>query len=96
VYSPDRSEALISFAKLTTAMSLVPAPLLLPGLVADRRYRVERVPLPAGGAERGPARTSPAWLTTGAEMSGRELAVLGLQLPVMNPESALLIHLSAC
>ena len=95
VYSPDRAEALISFAQLTTEMSLVPAPLLLPGLAADRQYRIERVRLPGGGAEHGPARTSPAWLTTGAEMSGRELATFGLQLPVMNPESALLVHLVA-
>ena len=95
VFSADRSEALLSVAQLTTAMSLVPAPFLVPGLVADRRYRVERVALPGGGAERGPARTSPGWLTSGAEMTGQELAVLGLQIPVMNPESALLIHLAA-
>lgn len=94
VYAPDRSEALVSFAQLTTAPSLVPAPLRLPGLTPTRRYRIERIALPGGGAERGPARTSPTWLTAGVEMSGRELAVLGLQLPVMNPESALLIHLT--
>jgi alpha-galactosidase len=95
VYSPDRSEALISFAQLRTAISLVPPPLRLPGLTSAARYRVERIALPGGGAERGPARTSPAWLSSGVELTGNELAVVGLQLPVMNPESALLIHLSA-
>jgi len=93
VYSADRSEALISFAQLVTAESLVPAPLRMPGLDPAKRYRIERIGLPGGGAERGPSRSSPQWLRVGAEMTGRELAVLGLQLPVMNPESALLILL---
>jgi len=93
VYATDRSEALISVAQLTTTEALVPAPLRVPGLTPDGRYVVEHIALPGGSAERGPGRTSPGWLKGGLELTGRELAVLGLQLPVMNPESALLVHL---
>jgi alpha-galactosidase len=91
VYSQDRSEAVVSFAQLATAPSLTPPPLRLPGLDHDRRYRVERIALP--GERWGIARTQPAWLTESGEFTGRQLAVVGLQPPVLHPESAVLIHL---
>jgi alpha-galactosidase len=78
---------------LTTAASLTPPPLRLPGLDPERRYRVERVALP--GERWGVSRTQPSWVTGGAEFTGRQLAVAGLQPPVLNPESAVLIHLTA-
>ena len=56
VYASDRSEALISFAVLASALSHTPPPLRLPGLDPDRRYRVSRVELPGAGAAR-PARS---------------------------------------
>ncbi len=93
VYAVDRSEALVCAAQLQTAMSLTPAPLRLPGLTADVRYRVERIALPDDRAEQGRARVAPPWLSTGIMLSGRELAVIGLQLSVLHPESAVLLHL---
>jgi alpha-galactosidase len=93
VFASDRSEAIVSFAQLTTAASLIPPPLQLPGLDPDRRYQVERIALP--GERWGMARTQPSWLTEGAELTGRMLAVVGLQPPVLNPESAVLVHLTA-
>jgi alpha-galactosidase len=92
VYAADRSEALVSFVQLRTGTSLAPPPLRLPGLVEDRTYRVERLELAPIG--RGPARRQPAWWSDGIELSGRQLAVHGLQMPVLNPESAVLLHLS--
>jgi alpha-galactosidase len=93
VYAPDRSEGLVSFAQLTTAPSLTPPALRLPGLDPDRTYRVEHVALPR---ERwGIAVDQPAWLTNGVELSGRQLAVHGLRPPVLHPESAVLFHLQA-
>lgn len=91
VYAPDRSEAIVSFAQLTTAISLTPPPLLLPGLDPERVYRIEHLALP--GTRLGPARTTPAWWRTGIELTGAALAVTGLQLPSLHPESALLLHL---
>jgi alpha-galactosidase len=93
VYAADRSEALISFAKIASTASLTPPPLLLPGLDPDRRYQVKRLELP--GEQRGPGRTQPAWFARDATMAGTSLATLGLQLPALHPESAVLIHLTS-
>ena len=83
----------MSFAQLTTAPSLTPPALRLPGLDPDRTYRVEHVALPR---ERwGLAAGQPAWLTAGVEITGRQLAVHGIRPPVLHPESAVLIHLRA-
>jgi alpha-galactosidase len=91
VYTPDRSEALASFAVVATAISLTPPTLLLPGLDPERSYRVELLHLP--GAAHGPGRTQPAWCRDGVTLSGAALAVVGLQPPALHPESAILIHL---
>ncbi len=91
VYAADRSEAVVAFAQLTTGMSLSPSPLRLPGLLPDRTYRVEVLALPGSG--RAPARQQPAWLLDGIRLTGRQLAGHGLQMPVLNPESLILIHL---
>jgi alpha-galactosidase len=93
VYAPDRSEALVSFALVSTAPSLAPPPLLLPGLDTARTYEATCVELP--GARPGPARHQPSWITAGCTMRGDELAAVGLQPPIMHPETAILIHLSA-
>jgi alpha-galactosidase len=92
VYAPDRSEALVSFARLTTSTSLTPPSLTLPGLDPDASYRVAPVPV-AGRTFSGPSRTVPSWFADGARVSGRSLAASGLQLPAMHPETAVLIHL---
>jgi alpha-galactosidase len=39
--------------------------------------------------------TAPPWLADGAVLSGRVLAVLGLPMPILNPEHALLITAEA-
>jgi alpha-galactosidase len=93
VYTADRSQGVVSFAVLTSAQSLIPPPLMLPGLAEDRVYRVERVALP--GERHGPTRTQPAWCLDGVEMSGAALTHVGLQMPALHPESALLIHLAS-
>jgi alpha-galactosidase len=93
VYSIDRSEALVAFVQLRTGTSLAPPPLRLPGLDPARRYRVEVLELPRGG--RVPARQQPGWVAAGIELTGQQLAVHGLQMPVVNPESAVLVHASA-
>lgn len=93
VYATDRSEALVSFAVLATALSLTPPPLRLPGLDPARRYRVEHLRLP--GEPLGPNRTLPAWMADGVTMTGAELARIGVQLPALHPESAMLLHARA-
>jgi alpha-galactosidase len=91
VYSTDRAEALVSFAQLTTAPSLTPPLLRLPGLDPDGHYRIEHVPLPD---ERwGVALAQPSWLAGGVELTGRQLAGQGIRPPVLHPESAVLFSL---
>ena len=91
VYDADRSEGLVSFAQLTTAPSLTPPLLRLPGLDPDGRYRIEHVPLPD---ERwGVALSQPSWLAEGVELTGRQLAAHGIRPPVLHPESAVLFTL---
>ncbi len=94
VYAPDRSRALVSFVQMATAGSLTPPPLRLPGLDPDRRYAVAHLPLP--GERWGMAVEQPAWLTDGGlVLSGRQLAVHGIQPPILHPESAVLFTLDA-
>jgi alpha-galactosidase len=85
VYATDRSEAVVAVVQLTASAALLSAPLRLPGLTTEVRYRVERVALPAQG-ETG-FRT--------IELTGRQLAVHGVQLPALRPESGMLLHLTA-
>ena len=86
VYSRDRSQAIVSFAQMTTAPSLIAPPLRLPGLDPDPRYRVEHLALP--NERWGTARTQPAWLADGIVLTGRQLAAHGIQPPTLHPESA--------
>ena len=91
VYSADRSEAIVSVARVATGLSLTPPPLTLPGLDPDAVYRVEPLPLP-GQRPIGPNRDLPRWWADGVDLSGRALAAAGVQLPALHPETAILIH----
>jgi alpha-galactosidase len=86
VYSADRREALVGHAQLTTGLSLAPPPLCLPGLLPDVRYRVTQITVPGSLLW---------WQQSGIELTGAQLAAHGIQLPRMNPESAMLLHLEA-
>ncbi len=92
VYARDRSQAIVSFAQLTTAPSQTPPPLRMPGLDLDATYRVEHLAIPY---ERwGAARVQPDWLRDGVNLTGRQIAFHGVQPPVLHPESAVLFTLT--
>ncbi len=93
VISADADEAVVSVAQVATARSMPTGPLVLSGLDADRDYRIELVPLPE--IRLGSARSQPAWLDGDATINGQVLATIGLQLPVLWPESALVLHLQS-
>ncbi|RIX30728.1 alpha-galactosidase [Amnibacterium setariae] len=93
VVAGDGGSALYSWAQLTTSEFESPLPVRLPGLDPDRRYRVA---LALQVTEHDTTqRLAPGWLAEGAVLSGRALAVLGLPMPVLNPEHALLITVEA-
>jgi alpha-galactosidase len=93
VYAPTRDEALVSYVQLGTGASLVPPRWRLPGLDPERTYRVEHVPLPGGVW--GLVHRQPTWMVDPAEVTGAELAVVGLQPPSLLPQMAVLVHLTA-
>ncbi len=93
VYAADRSEAIVSIARVATSPSLTPPPIRLPGLDPATRYRVRHLPLP--GERPGPTRSESPLLADGTVRTGRALAVIGLDLPPMHPESAILLTLRA-
>lgn len=89
--SPGADEALIALVTLATAAVAVPAPLRLPGLDPHRRYRIEPVAL--GAAPHAVQDAPPAWLAAGGiTVSGALLAELGLPVPLLGPEQALVLH----
>lgn len=97
VVAHDGSEALFSAVSLGTDPAEMPGTLGIPGLDAERNYRVEAVlPMPEDGDYRHSFTQirPPAWLTEGATATGAFLAHVGLPLPILNPEHALLLHIS--
>lgn len=93
VVAADRTEAVFAYSQLTSGATTVPARLVLDGLDPDRAYRVAHLRVP--GEIGGLALRQPPWY--GGEpvtASGRVLQTIGLQLPVLLPESTVLIRLS--
>ncbi len=93
VIASDQSEAIVSFVQLVSAQSLSMEPLRIVGLQSDRCYRVEPIALP--GKQDHPARRQPAWTVAGLETTGAQLAAVGLQMPTLDPESLVLLHIQA-
>ncbi len=90
VVSPDRGEALFSYAQLTTTDATIPVPARLIGLDPARRYRIERVVIP--GANFDPGKHHPSWYDAPVEIGGDVLTTVGLPIAVHVPESATLVH----
>ncbi len=92
VVAADRTEAVFCLAQLDRCQTTVPPRLVLAGLDPARTYRIERIKMP--GDPLGLATRQPAWTENPVEVAGRVLMTVGLQPPIMLPESALLIRLS--
>ncbi|MGO4299427.1 alpha-galactosidase [Leifsonia sp. RAF41] len=91
VVAQDGSEAVFGFTLLGRPATWPPPRLRLPGLDPARRYRVSElapgVPVPAG--------QRPPWLDDGVVATGRTLHVHGLEAPSLDPDRAMLLHLTA-
>ena len=90
VVAPDQDEAIVSVSQIATSRGLPVGPIRILGLDFDRTYRLERLAIDERSL--GLAKQQPAWLE-GVEISRRELAMAGLPIPILNPETALLLHL---
>jgi alpha-galactosidase len=84
VVGPD--EALFAFVQLTTSALETPGPVRLPGLTGPVTVTALNEPAYAHIAP-------PAWMAEGLATTGEALAKVGLQMPVMHPEQALLLEL---
>lgn len=92
VVAQDRTEAVFAYVQLASATTEVASPVRLCGLETRRRYRVAPVELAGGpSAQESPV---PSWASAGLVLSGEVLMRVGLQLPVLNPEQALILHLA--
>ncbi|WP_375386105.1 alpha-galactosidase [uncultured Microbacterium sp.] len=94
VVAPDRSHAVFSVTMLTSPASATPPPARLPGLDPDGLYTV--TPLLMGGKPTTVEDAPPPWFAAGRiELSGRVLAELGLLLPLLAPQQALVVEVTA-
>jgi alpha-galactosidase len=95
VVSKDQSEAIVGFVQLISAQSIAMEPLRIVGLDPATRYAVSILPLP--GKQGSQARRQPAWTTSGdgLEATGSQLSSIGLQMPVIDPEAAVVVRIKA-
>jgi alpha-galactosidase len=93
VVADDGSEALFAYVQLTASPFETPGLARLPGLDPDRAYRV--APLSVAGGPGTRQAVAPPWYAAGGvTLAGRVLGEVGLPLPVLLPEQALLLRLT--
>ena len=92
VIAADQTEAVFLISQLTMPTYSLSGSLRLPGLQADRNYCLTVLEKPAR-FDGGVMKTQPQWLTQHETiLSGEWLAKIGIALPVMDPESAVLLQ----
>ncbi|MFS8098382.1 alpha-galactosidase [Lentzea alba] len=89
IVAADRSEALFCYAQIATSVQSKPRRVRLPGLDPARTYRLT-FDAPAGWPKLNQRRIE-GW--DAVELPGSVLSEVGIQLPVMEPEQALLLRL---
>lgn len=91
--STDGQEGLAIYSQLTMSARAQPLPLRLPGLKPDDQYRVsvqDHSPIPGHLMK-----TFPAWWGQDLVVHGAGLMQSGLQLPVLDPESVLIVKVES-
>lgn len=97
-------EALFAAVMLRSPVAEIPGRVRLPGLDPERRYRLAPLlpttadfPRTTEGDAESPfvQITGPAWFDAGFEATGRFLSEVGVPLPVLRPEHAMLLHAEA-
>jgi alpha-galactosidase len=95
VVAPDRGEALFAYVQLAGSAEELPGAARLEGLDPAGDYRVAPILLAGGPALQ--QSEPPGWIAAGGvTLGGRALAAAGLQMPVLLPEQALLLHVESC
>lgn len=94
VVSPDAREAVFAVVQVATGVSTPPGRVRLPGLDPAATYDVRPL-APGDQVVPGHGEALPAWWSTGARLSGRTLAAVGVQAPNQFPERTVLLHVTA-
>jgi alpha-galactosidase len=90
VVATDRARAIFAVTALTSAAGALPPPAMFPGLAPDERYTVRVVDL--GDPPTTQQARPPAWLgVDGVVLSGSVLGEVGLPVPLLAPENAVLL-----
>ncbi len=89
----DASKALFAFVSVASSAAEHPGRVQFPGLDAERRFRVT-VTFPTGGHP-FIQRQAPGWVASGIEATGLALAKVGLPMPILNPEHAIVLEVVA-
>lgn len=91
IVAPDKSEGVFTLVSRESSPDALPAPAVLPGLAADRTYRVEVLDLAGPPLVVGDA--APPWCVHDAvELTGTALAEIGLPLPPFAPEQGVVLR----
>lgn len=94
VVGQDARSAIIALVALTSSPVAVPPPLRFPGLDPDTVYVLEPVEL--GDGPRTLQDAPPQWWVTGKiQLTGRVLAEVGVPVPLLMPEQALVLRATA-
>ena len=96
VVSEDKGQALFLVSQLAMPDYSLMAPLRIAGLEAGARYHITLLDHPniqITGEGGHTMRKLPAWMTSPQTVSGEWLQQAGLALPILDPESAILIGL---
>lgn len=85
------SEMLITVCQLAMPDHALPSPLRISCVDVDAKYHVKLVDMPQTSFQLMKQR--PKWLDKTLTLSGDNLKEIGLYLPILDPESALIVHL---
>jgi alpha-galactosidase len=92
VISDDQKRALFTYAQLTPTVAVHPATMKFRGLDAQKSYTV--APVFPAGAPHFMLHKKPTWMD-GLTLTGRELEIIGLTTPILGPEQAMMIEITA-
>ena len=96
VVGPDQSEALFSWCNLTGHLQTLPGRLYVPGLDPSKTYKTKIVwPGPARSVSRPSVLEAMDLSGDVMDVPGEALMRVGLQVPLLHPETCLIYHFQA-
>lgn len=95
VIANDQQSAVFLFSQLAMPTYSISGNARIDGFIADKQYKLTILDQPASMRTGGLMKKLPPWMLEGTVLTGEWLSKVGFALPVMDPESALLIRFDA-